>query len=130
MQSARAGSGSFGTKAVRKEGSYLQITGEGGPGPGAYRAEKVSKSDKAKMPSSSFKSKVAQRGKTKNSDTPGAYVPNMAAIERDATNSAVHMKARSERFAAAKQNNSELVVRTSLCQNFMQCDCECVSIDL
>ena len=68
-RSNRAGSGGFGSASARE--MKLDVTGEDTPGPGTYRSKKEL-SEGPHMPSAAFRSSSAQRGKERNSSTPGA----------------------------------------------------------
>ena len=118
-KSNRSGAGDFGGKEKRE--LAIDIMGEATPGPGAYNGDRMMRNGKVaalaaldsgeKMPMSAFKSKSEQREKTPNQHVPGAgaYTPDMKAIEKSATNPAMNMKAKGERFVPPKQVTDALV---------------------
>ena len=101
-RSAKSGSGGFGGTSARE--MKVDILGEDTPGPGSYDSKKAQGEAKLKMPSSSFRSSSAQRGKTRNLDTPGAgaYNPNPRSVEASVANGGAGMRGHGKRFEALK----------------------------
>jgi len=114
-----SGQGDFG--GMEKRELAIDILGESTPGPGAYNGDAMMRNGKVaalsaldsseKMPMSAFKSTTAQRGKTSNQQVPGAgaYTPNFKAVESNALNPAMHIKAKGKRFEAVKQITDPMV---------------------